>query len=269
MQSTESTATLMVPTMIRLVLDHLDREPVDLSSWRLLLYGGAPMPEALSRRAIASLPCRLIQGFGMTEVSLATALTAADHDRGVRLRSVGRAVPGVRIRVSGAASDGVGEVEVAGANTMAGFWRDPEATAQAYTADGWIRTGDLGHLDAGGYLSLVDRRKDMIITGGENVYSLEVEQVLASHPGVAEVAVIGLPDELWGERVHAVVARAEGCDPADLDRLAREQLAGYKVPRGYEFVDELPKTGPGKINKVALRRVGLTSPQDWQTLPAG
>lgn len=263
LQATRSTATLLVPTMVHMLLDDPEVHTADLSSWRLLFYGGAPMPPALLTRAMQRLPCRFAQGYGMTELSLAAVLTPEDHlragtvDRSL-LRSAGRAAPGVRVRIDAPGPDGVGEVLVMGPNTFGGYWRSADATRAAHTADGWVRTGDLGRLDADGYLYLVDRRKDMVITGGENVYSVEVEQVLAQHPAVAEVAVIGVPDPRWGERVHAVVVLRSGASrlPTDeLERLARRHLAAYKVPRSFESADSLPTTGPGKIDKKQLRTI--------------
>ncbi|MEW1914533.1 class I adenylate-forming enzyme family protein [Kitasatospora sp. NPDC085895] len=271
LEATRSTATLLVPTMVHLLLDNAAVQAADLSSWRLLFYGGAPMSPATLSQAMQQLPCSFAQGYGMTELSLATVLGTDDHNPQCgrdnrdmsRLRSAGRPAPGVKVRVSDCASDGVGEVQVSGPNTFAGYWRDLNTTVATFTADGWVRTGDLGFLDADGYLHLVDRSKDMIITGGENVYSTEVEYALALHQSVAEVAVIGLPDPRWGERVHAVVvphaASNATITAAELDRFARDHLATYKTPRSYEFVDRLPKTGPGKINKKELRKSRINS----------
>ncbi|MEU1280079.1 AMP-binding protein [Streptomyces sp. NPDC005805] len=268
------TATLMVPTMVRALLDDPSATARDLSSWRLLFYGGAPMPPDLLREALTALPCRLAQGYGMTEISLGAVLSERDHDhyagRGGplparRLRGIGRAAPGVGLRINRPDHDGVGELQVSGPNVCAGYWRDEDATRRAFTEDGWCRTGDLARMDEEGYVELVDRLKDVVITGGENVYSLEVERVLSRHEAVAQVAVVGLPDVQWGERVHAVVVLRQDADPAgtpaDLDRLAngitafaRRTLAAYKVPRTVEFVEALPVTGPGKVDKKRLRK---------------
>jgi acyl-CoA synthetase (AMP-forming)/AMP-acid ligase II len=265
LQTTRASATLLVPTMVHMLLDDPSVQAADLSSWRLLFYGGAPMPPATLARAMQQLPCDFAQGYGMTELSLATVLTSSDHSRATTdacppslLRSAGRAAPGVRVRIDSPGPDGVGEVLVGGPNTFAGYWQAPDATRAARTPDGWVRTGDLGRLDDAGYLYLVDRRKDMIITGGENVYSVEVEQVLAEHPAVSEVAVIGVPDARWGERVHAIVVLRSGAGAVpteELDRLARHHLAAYKIPRSYESAESLPTTGPGKIDKKKLRAV--------------
>ncbi|MFJ2061328.1 class I adenylate-forming enzyme family protein [Streptomyces sp. NPDC087908] len=271
-QQASVTATLLVPTMVRMLLDDEAALAHDLSSWRLLFYGGAPMPQPTVRRAMERLPCRLAQGYGMTEISLGAVLSEEDHalahrggtgPAGLRLHGIGRAAYGVRIEVDSPDENGVGELLVAGPNVCAGYWRNEEATRQTFTEEGWCRTGDLGRMDGEGYLELVDRLKDVVITGGENVYCLEVERLLAQHAGVAQVAVVGLPDPLWGERVHAVVVPTEEwCSPsraADLPdeviALGRRFLAPYKVPRSISLAKALPVTGPGKIDKKALRRL--------------
>ena len=217
------------------------------------------------------LPGELIQGYGMTETApVLCFLSNEDHVRGVRgeepyrarLESVGLPVAGVQIELRDAhgnevARGEVGEVTARGPNVMIGYWNDPELTAQVLR-EGWFRTGDLGRLDADGYLTLVDRAKDMIISGGENVYSIEVERALASHPDVLEVAVFGVPDEHWGERVHACICVAPGAtlELASVLEHARPLIAGYKLPRSLELHSEpLPKSGPGKVLKAQLRAV--------------
>lgn len=262
------TATLLVPTMVAAAVDHPALAAADLSTWRTLFYGGAPMPMSVLQRATERLPCRFIQGYGMTEVSLGTILDVADHARGLEdpavakvLRSCGRPAPGVRVRIVDQEGNilpagDIGELQIAGPNVSSGYWSDPQATAMSRTG-GWLRTGDLGHRDESGLIYLADRAKDVIITGGENVYSIEVENILHLHPQVAEAAVVGVSDEYWGERVHAFVVKRDSETTADeLDRHVREHLAGYKAPRTYEFVPDLPKTGAGKIKKSVLRGSG-------------
>jgi long-chain acyl-CoA synthetase len=180
-----------------------------------------------------------------------TALTPEEHRRGEHLGSVGAPLPGVQVAVD--APDGeVGEVLARGPNIMLGYWKRPEATREVLGPDGWYRTGDAGYFQDG-RLYLVDRLKDMIISGGENVYSVEVERAIASFPGVEEVAVVGRRDERWGERVHAVIVGA-GLDPAEIVAHCRTRIGGYKLPRSFEFRTEpLPKSGAGKVLKGRLR----------------
>ena len=256
-----ATVLVLVPTMVRMLLDHLDEHPAELGDLRLLHYAAAPMPESLLERAMGTLGCDFLHGYGMTEAAPGvTYLSPDDHRRGAHLRSVGHAIPGVQLEIRDPLGrplpDGeIGEVCVRGPNVMLGYWNRPEATAEVLSADGWYRTGDAGHLD-GGYLYLADRLKDMIISGGENVYSIEVENVIASHPAVREVAVVARPDERWGERVHAIIVAEPG---SDLDEAAvvehcRPHIAGFKLPRSVEFRDEpLPKSGAGKVLKARLR----------------
>jgi long-chain acyl-CoA synthetase len=243
------TVAVLVPTMIRMLLDALDRE---LPSLRLLHYAAAPIDPALQRRMMETLDCDFVQGYGMTEASPGlTALTPEEHRRGRHLRSVGAPLPGVQVRVD--APDGeVGEVLARGPNIMLGYWNRPEDTRAVLGPDGWYRTGDAGYIREG-RLFLVDRLKDMIVSGGENVYSVEVEQAIASYPGVREVAVIGKPDQHWGERVHAVIV-GEGLDPDAIVAHCRERIGGYKLPRSIELRSEpLPKSGAGKVLKSQLR----------------
>ena len=255
--------TVMVPIMVRYVLDHPEYRPERLASLEVLTYGAAPMPESLLTRVMDELPwVQLSQGYGMTESSaVLTILTAEDHrGGGERLRSAGRAVLGVELSVQDpdgtvVAVGDVGEVCARGGNLMRGYWNDPEATDEAFR-DGWYHTGDEGRLDDGGYLYLVDRVKDMIVSGGENVYSIEVENALVSHPDVEDVAVIGIPDETWGEAVHAIVVVKAGVtiDASGLSDWARERIAGYKVPKSIELRTEpLPLSGALKPLKRVLR----------------
>jgi long-chain acyl-CoA synthetase len=259
------TVTIPVPTMLAAVVDEQRARPRDVSSLRLLAHAGAPIATELVRRARETFPgVELAHCYGATET--APIVTCLPHEEreldGPRMGSCGPPVPGVDVRV--VAADGsvlppgeVGEVVVRGPNVMAGYWRQPEATAAAL-AGGWYHTGDLGYQDAEAHLFLVDRLKDMIVSGGENVYSVEVEDALARHPAVLEAAVFGIPDARWGEAVHAVVAVRSG-QPVDgladeLDRHCRQLIAGYKVPKQIELrVEPLPKSGPGKVLKRALR----------------
>ena len=255
------TVLVLVPTMIQMLLEHLEQHPADLDGLRLLHYAAAPMPESLLERAMRALSCDFLHGYGMTEAAPGvTYLSPADHRAGRHLRSVGHAIPGVQIEIRDPfdrplPEGEVGQVCVRGPNVMLGYWNRDEATREVLSDDGWYRTGDAGHLD-GGYLYLADRLKDMIISGGENVYSIEVENVIASHPGVREVAVVARPDERWGERVHAIVVPEPGAalDEAAIVEHCRPRIAGFKLPRSVELRDEpLPKTGAGKVLKAKLR----------------
>ncbi len=258
------TAIGAVPTMLAMMLDHTDFEPRMFESLELVVYGGAPMTPTLLARLMDAAPnVSIHQAYGMTEMSgIATALTAADHraaDR--RLQSVGRPALGVELELrdradaSPTSSGDVGEIWLRSDSMMTSYWNRPEET-NAAIVDGWYRTGDAGHLDPDGYLFLADRVKDMIVTGGENVYSLEVERAVSSHPGVIGVAVIGRPDPIWGEAVHAVVY----CDPnvvtpEELDQHTRALIAGYKVPKDWTLQDEaLPMSAAGKVLKQQLRQ---------------
>jgi acyl-CoA synthetase (AMP-forming)/AMP-acid ligase II len=229
-----------------------------------LVYGASPMPMPLLRAAMAAWPeTEFVQVYGMTEMAGAiTVLSPSDHrdtSHAERLASAGRPIAGAEMRVVDPVTledAPVGELWFRTPQVMAGYLGQPEATAETVTADGWLRTGDIGRLDEGGYVYIVDRVKDMIITGGENVYSPEVERVLAEHPSVADVAVIGVPDERWGESIKAVVQPADGqtVDPDQLVAFARERLAGYKVPRSIDVVAEMPRNATGKILKKVLRQ---------------
>jgi long-chain acyl-CoA synthetase len=260
------TVTVVVPTMLNALLQYPDLDRYDLSSLELLTYGASPMPEALLRRTMERLPgVQFLQSYGMTELSpVATCLAPRYHvfsgpDAG-RIRSAGQAVYNADVAVLDPDDrplppGAVGEVCVRGPMVMQGYWRQPELTAEALRG-GWMHTGDAGYLDDDGFLFLVDRLKDMIITGGENVYSAAVEDVIYRFPGVHECAVIGVPHEVWGEAVHAIVVPAAG---AELDVQAllahcRSELAGYECPKTVEIRHhDLPKSGAGKILKTELR----------------
>ncbi|MFC0042719.1 acyl-CoA synthetase [Actinomadura rayongensis] len=255
------TSTLLAPVMIRALVDHPGLASSELSSLRTIVYGASPIPEETLERALAALPgTAFVQAYGMTELApVATLLSAADHAARAHLRSCGRAAPHAEVRIVD--GDGaevprgqVGEVAVRGANVMLGYWRDPEQTARA-VQDGWMHTGDGAYMDDDGYVHIVDRLKDMIITGGENVYSTEVENAVAAHPAVAACAVIGVPDAEWGERVHAVIVLRPGrtLTHEEIRAHCKRTIAGYKAPRSTEFTDELPCLPTGKVLKRALR----------------
>jgi long-chain acyl-CoA synthetase len=259
------TTILLVPTMINFILRQPDLESYDLSTLRQITYGASPIAPELLRKAMKVLNCRFFQGYGLTEASpLVTVLGPDDHvlegPESRRLASCGKPAPGVEVRII--KDDGseirpgeVGEITARGRNVMAGYWQRPADTA-ATVREGWLYTGDLATIDEAGYIYLVDRKKDMIVTGGENVFSTEVEAALYEHPAVKEAAVIPIPDPDWGEAVHACVALADGrsITEAELIEFCRGRLANYKLPRSIEFVaGELPKGGTGKILKKELR----------------
>ncbi len=256
--------TVVVPTMLAMLLEHPAFRPERFASMVDLVYGASPMPAALLGRVQQALPhVNLWQGYGMTEcATLVTMLTDRDHRAGgAPLGSAGRPVLGVRLSVQGRDGDPVGRNEVGQVcvrtgSLFTGYWRKPKETAAAMRG-GWYHTGDVGYLDDEGYLYLVDRDVDMIVTGGENVYPIEVENALATHPAVKEVAVIGVPHDVWGEEVHAVVVVAPGSQvtPDELAAHARATLSGYKVPKTFDIRTEpLPLSGALKPLKRELRR---------------
>jgi long-chain acyl-CoA synthetase len=257
------TMTVMVPTMIGMLLAHEAFKPERLDSLLRLTYGASPMPAALLDKLLKAFPTLdIYQGYGMTECSaVLTVLGPEEHrEGGACLRSAGRPLRGVVLQIQDAdgyaVATGVnGEVCARGGNFMREYWNRPEATAEAFR-NGWYHTGDAGYIDERGYLFLVDRVKDMIVTGGENVYSVEVENAIASHPAVAQVAVIGVPSEKWGEAVHAIIVLREGehVTEAEIVEHCREWIAGYKVPKSVEFRTEpLPLSGAMKVLKRELR----------------
>jgi acyl-CoA synthetase (AMP-forming)/AMP-acid ligase II len=256
------TDVLLVPTMVQLVVDHPRTHEFDLTSVRRVIYGASPISEGVLSRAMKTLPNALFtQAYGMTEVApIATMLAPADHYDPVRRRSAGRAAPHSEVRIIGPDDvelprGQVGEIAVRGGHVMRGYWDRPAETAEALRG-GWMHTGDGGWMDDDGYVYLVDRIKDMIITGGENVYSVEVENALCQHPAVATAAVIGVPDDTWGERVHAVVVPAAGRSLTldDLAGFCRDRIASYKIPRSMELVEALPLSAAGKVLKRELRK---------------
>jgi acyl-CoA synthetase (AMP-forming)/AMP-acid ligase II len=255
------TDVLLVPTMIQLLADAPGLDHADLSSLRNILYGASPISEAVLERAAKRFPAAgFTQAYGMTELSpVTTVLTPAEHAVDRLRRSAGRAAPHAEVRIVDADDrevprGTVGEVVARGGHVMTGYWNRPQETAAALR-DGWMHTGDGAYMDQQGYVFIVDRIKDMIISGGENVYSAEVENALAKHPAVAACAVIGVPDPEWGERVHAVVVLLPGrqTTAAELREHTRSLVAAYKAPRTVDFADALPMSGAGKILKRELR----------------
>ena len=260
------THALFIPAMLGLTLNSPEFERHDLSSLTRISYGASPMPVALLLDVSQRLPgIELWQGYGQTELApLATILMPDDHvmegPGSERLRSAGRALPHCEVEVvdedlQPLPSGEVGQIRVRGGNGMVGYWNLPELTAETIV-DGWVLTGDAGYLDDEGFLFLVDRVKDMIISGGENVYSVEVENVLMNHGSLAQCAVIGIPHDIWVEQVHAVVVPKPGMDVTEQELIdyCHEYIAGYKCPRSVEFRHEpLPLSGAGKVLKRQLR----------------
>ena len=263
------TDTVMVPTMLQALLDEPGFTPQRVRSLNRIAFGAAPMPPALLDRALAAWPqAEFFQAYGLTETAGAVCINLPANHRSAearaagKLNAVGRAGLGAEIVVADV--DGfevprgkVGEVLCRGPMVTAGYWRRPEANTAAFH-DGWFRTGDAGRMQADGTLTIVDRLKDMIISGGENVYSAEVETALQAHPDVAQAAVVGVPDERWGEAVHAcIVPKPTAGDTQALQEAlrawCRERLAGYKCPRGYTLLDALPLSAAGKVLKNELR----------------
>jgi acyl-CoA synthetase (AMP-forming)/AMP-acid ligase II len=259
------THTVMVPAVILNVVDLPDVGSVDFSTLQMVVYGASPISEDVLRRAIRVLQCGFFQGYGLTESGGACVwLLPSDHDpdgpNRHRLRSAGMPVPGVDVLVvapdTGApvAVGEVGELLVRGSQMMLGYWRMPQATEETLRADGYLRTGDVGYFDDDGYVYIHDRMKDVIISGGENIYPAEVENALMAHPGIADVAVIGVPDEKWGEVGMAmVVAGQAGLTSEEVIAYARSRLAHYKCPTRVTFLEELPRNPSGKILKRELR----------------
>jgi len=265
------TDVLLAPTMIQMALDWLEQNPeqaarLDLSSLQNLRYGASPMSLALMNRARAAFPSAgFAQGYGMTEMSPVVTLLGPEYhnEEGLRsgkMGSVGKPAHLIEVKIVDAEDNEVprgtvGEICARGPGVMLGYWNKPEATAEAIR-NGWMHTGDGGYMDEDGFVFLCDRLKDMIISGGENVYSAEVEAALASHPAVGMSAVIGVPHEKWGESVHAVIMLKPGAQ-TDLESIqahCRERIASYKIPRSLEFREALPMSSVGKILKVELRK---------------
>jgi len=259
-----ATHAFFVPPVIARFLDAGDAATATFGRLSYVVYGAAPMPLPLLHRALSTWPeTKFVQVYGQTELCGAvTALSDDDHRDATRPElqlSAGKAVLGTEIRIvepeSGAQVPTAepGEIWVRSNQNMSGYLNRPEATAETITADDWVRTGDVGRLDADGYVYIEDRLKDMIITGGENVYGPEVESALIEHPDIADAAVIGVPDDFWGESVKAIVVATTQLDPGDVIEFCRRHLAGYKCPRTVDFVESLPRNASGKILKTELR----------------
>ncbi|WP_304176413.1 fatty acid--CoA ligase [Phenylobacterium aquaticum] len=261
----------MVPAAMQIVLRHPKAREVDYSCMKYVLYGASPIPLELLKEAMEVFGCGFVQMYGMTETSgTIVALPPEDHrpEGGPRMRSAGKPLPGVELAILDEAGarlppHEVGEIATRSPANMSGYWNLAEATARTVDAEGWLRTGDAGYLDEDGYVYIHDRVKDMIISGGENVYPAEVENAVFGHPGVADVAVIGVPDPKWGEAVKAVVVRKPGAEPtpAEIIAWARERIAAYKAPKSVDFIDALPRNASGKVLRRELREpywAGLT-----------
>jgi acyl-CoA synthetase (AMP-forming)/AMP-acid ligase II len=255
---------LLVPAMIKMMLNHPGVDSADVSTLGCVIYGASPMPAATLEHLMDQWPgVGLLQLYGQTELApIATALSMENHrPGGDKLKSAGQPTASSDIRIVNDEGDDCppgssGEIVVRGPHTMLGYWNKPQETARALR-DGWVFTGDAGYFDSDGYLYIVDRVKDMVVTGGENVFTTEVENAVIGHPAVQDVAVIGIPDEEWGEAVHAIVILHPGREvtPAALIAHCREQIAGYKLPKGITFREEpLPLSGAGKVLKTELRK---------------
>ena len=258
------THAFMVPAVIQFLLMTPGVESADFSSLRILVYGASPISVAVLEQAMGVMGCDFVQVYGLTETTGAiTQLDAEDHDPANRpelLRSCGKPYPWVEMRIVG--PDGqdqpageVGELWTRSIQNMAGYWNNPDATKAVLDGDNWFRTGDAGFLDEDGFVYLHDRVKDMIVTGGENVYPAEVENALMAHPSVGDVAVFGVPDSKWGEAVKAAVVPKAGTDPTSEELIAfcHERLAGYKCPKSIDFAETLPRNPSGKLLKRELR----------------
>lgn len=253
----------MVPAAMKIVLEHPRAREVDYSPLKYMLYGASPIPLDLLRKAMEVFQCGFVQMYGMTETAgTIVALPPEDHDPegNERMRSAGKALDGVDVAIlddtgTPVASGEVGEIAARTVMNMKGYWNLPEATASTLTGDGWLRTGDAGYMDKDGYIFIHDRVKDMIISGGENIYPAEVENAIYGHPKLADVAVIGVPDDKWGEAVKAVVVPkpGESVSAQEVIAWARERIAAYKCPKSVDIIDALPRNPSGKILRKDLR----------------
>ena len=255
----------LVPAAIQIVVNQDNVRDVDFSQMKYIFYGASPMPVPLLAKAIDVFGCGFAQFYGMTETSGSiTALPPEDHDvnGNERMRSVGKPLLGVEIAIwddneNELPTGEIGEIVTRSTMNMNGYWENPQATRETITKDGWLKTGDVGIIDSDGYLFLKDRKKDMIISGGENVYPAEVENVLYGHPKIEEAAVIGVPDSKWGEAVKAciVLKKNENLDDEELISWTRERLAGFKCPKSVEYLDVLPRNPSGKVLRRKLREL--------------
>ncbi len=253
----------LVPSAMQIVVRHPRARSTDFSRLKHMLYGASPIPLDLLRESIEVFGCGFSQQYGMTETcGTVVALAPEDHtpEGSPKMRSAGKALPGVEVVILDEAGNrvpngAVGEIVTRSAANMSGYWNLPDATAKTLSEDNWLRTGDAGYMDDEGYIYIHDRVKDVIISGGENIYPAEVENAVFGHPDVADVAVIGVPDDKWGEAVKAMVVLREGAkaDPAAIIAWARERIAAYKCPKSVEFIDALPRNASGKILRRELR----------------
>ncbi|MCO8125908.1 fatty acid--CoA ligase [Acidimicrobiia bacterium EGI L10123] len=260
------THAFLVPAVFQFMLMMPNVHDGDYSSLEMLVYGASPITEEVLAGSVKTFGCKFAQAYGLTETTGAiVTLPPEDHDvdgpNRHRLRSAGKPNGNVEMKIvdpdtfEEVPTGEVGEIITRSDQNMVGYWRNPEGTEAAYVDGDWFRTGDIGYFDDDGYLYIHDRVKDMIVSGGENVYPAEVENALMKHPGVADVAVIGVPDEKWGEVGKALVVKAEGQDPEpeEIIAFAREQLAGFKVPKSVDFIAEIPRNPTGKMLKKDLR----------------
>jgi acyl-CoA synthetase (AMP-forming)/AMP-acid ligase II len=256
------TKLFMVPAAMQFVVRQPRARQVDFSRLKYMLYGASPIPAALLKECIEVFGCGFVQMYGMTETTgTIVALPPEDHIEGLeRMRSAGKALAGVELAILDANGNKlpageVGEIATRSGSNMVGYWNLPEATAKTLDSEGWLRTGDAGYMDNDGYLYIHDRIKDMIISGGENIYPAEVESAICDHPDVAEVAVVGVPDEKWGEAVKAIVVMKPGKNAtgSDIINFTRERIAGFKTPKTVEFIQALPRNASGKILRRHLR----------------
>jgi len=272
-QREKANRAMLVPTMLKRVIDHPDFDKYDLSSLKVVTYGAAPMPFEVIKKAIEVLPgVNFINAFGQTETaSTITTLSPEDHviegteeEKEKKLSrltsSIGRPMSDIEMKIVGEEGNDlplgeVGEIVARGPRVMSGYWKDAEKTAKVLTKDGWLRTGDMGYMDEEGYFYLAARADDLIIRGGENISPEEVENALYSHPAVEEAAVIGVPDPEWGQQPRAIVVLKKGkkASPDELIEYCRERLSSFKRPRSVVFIDELPRTSTGKVLKRVLR----------------
>lgn len=262
-QEERITMILLVPTIMYVLLDTLKQSAFDISSLKTILYGASPIAEERLTEALAVFGPILYQFYGQTEnPNLISTFTPFDHQKALEdsslLQSCGRPITMVMLKIidptgSEVATGDIGEIAVKSPYMMKGYNNQPEATAEAFTADGWLLTGDMGRLDENGYLYIVDRRKDMIISGGMNVFSIEVEGVIQKHPKVKSVAVIGIPDDHWGEVVTAFVVPYEEVTPEEIVVFCKGKIADYMRPKKVYITDHIPLTPIGKANKAELR----------------
>jgi malonyl-CoA/methylmalonyl-CoA synthetase len=259
LSSGRCTVFMAVPTIHQRLLDVPNANQYDLSRARLITSGSDRLPDEAFTAFQKTFGHTLLERYGMTE----TGMNCSNPLHGERrIGSVGHPLPGIEVRFVDSESRAslstgeIGELEIRGPNVFKGYWNQPDKTSASFSADGWFKTGDLGYLEADGYITLCGRSKDLIISGGLNIYPPEVERVLTEHPAVAACAVIGCPDKEWGEKVTAVVAlkKTESVSGEELMRFCREKLAPYKSPKSIVFKDDLPRNAMGKVQKAELRK---------------